>query len=298
MIRKLCVIGVGLIGGSLARDLKRLDLCEEIVGCSRNQDNLQRAVDLGVIDSFNTEISSAAQGADMVVVAVPLEAMKSVFKELQGALSEHCVVTDVGSSKESVIGAAEEVFGTLPPWFVAGHPIAGAENSGVEACVEGLFVDHRVILTPTSATDPGALKRVSDMWHAVGAEVIEMEPHHHDEVLAATSHLPHMLAYTLVDVLGRMQDRVEIFRYAAGGFRDFTRIASSDPRMWHDVCLANRHAMIGVLEHFAGDLDKLIGAVKTGDGDYLFEMFTRAKSYRDRYNQNGSKDSEKPNDNN
>ncbi len=288
MIDKLCVIGVGLIGGSLARDLKRLGACREVVGCSRNQGNLQRALDLGIIDSFSTDVAGAAQGADMVVLAVPLESMQGVFENLRKALAPGAVVTDVGSSKCSVIKAAEAAFATTPAWFVPGHPIAGAEKSGVEACVDGLFVDHRVILTPVAATDPEALQRVRAMWQRVGANVIEMEPHHHDEVLAATSHLPHMLAYTLVDVLGRMQDRAEIFRYAAGGFRDFTRIASSDPRMWHDVCLANRDAMIGVLEHFADDLDQLITAVRGGDGDYLLEVFTRAKAFRDQFSSNGT----------
>jgi len=287
MINKLCVIGVGLIGGSLARDLKRLGAVREVVGCSRNPENLQKALDLGVIDSFSTDVAQAAQGADMVVLAVPLEAMQGIFESLQGSLAESAVVTDVGSSKCAVIKAVDTVFSGTPAWFVPGHPIAGAENSGVEAAVDGLFVDHRVILTPIAETGAGALQRVRGMWQQVGAEIIEMEPHHHDEVLAATSHLPHMLAYTLVDVLGRMQDRVEIFRYAAGGFRDFTRIASSDPRMWHDVCLANREAMIGVLEHFAEDLDQLIEAVRAGDGEYLFGVFTRAKAFRDRFAQNG-----------
>ncbi len=288
MIDKLCIIGVGLIGGSLARDLKRLGACREVVGCSRNRDNLQRALELGVIDSFSTDIARAVEGADMVVLAVPLEAMQSVFQGINETLSPQAVVTDAGSSKCSVLRAAEAVFSTIPAWFVPGHPIAGAEKSGVEASVDDLFVDHRVILTPVEETGSDALERVRAMWLRVGAEVIEMEPHHHDEVLAATSHLPHMLAYTLVDVLGRMHDRVEIFRYAAGGFRDFTRIASSDPHMWHDVCLANRDAMIGVLENFSGDLEQLIAAVKRGDGDYLFEVFTRAKAFRDRFNQNGS----------
>ncbi len=287
-MKKLCVIGVGLIGGSLAKDLKRLGKCEEVVGCSRNRENLQKALDLGVIDRFTTDVSSAVAGADMVVLAVPLQAMQGVFAEFRGALASHAVVTDVGSSKCSVLAAVQAVFGSTPDWFVPGHPIAGAEKSGVEAAVDGLFIDHRVILTPVAETDTQALQRVRSMWSLVGAEVLEMEPHHHDEVLAATSHLPHMLAYTLVDVLGRMQDRVEIFRYAAGGFRDFTRIASSDPQMWHDVCLANREAMIGVLEHFSGDLDKLIGAVKDGDGEYLFDVFSRAKVFRDKFSQNGS----------
>jgi prephenate dehydrogenase len=155
----------------------------------------------------------------------------------------------------------------------------------VEAAMDGLFAGRRVILTPTQSSDPQAVARVHEMWRWAGAEVLSMDPAHHDEVLAATSHLPHMLAYTLVDVLGRMQDRVEIFRYAAGGFRDFTRIASSDPRMWHDICVANREALSEVLERFGADLSTLLEAVRSGDGEYLHEVFTRAKALRDRYTQ-------------
>jgi prephenate dehydrogenase len=283
VIERLCVVGVGLIGGSLARDLRRLKLVGEVVGASRNAAHLQRAVELGVVDRYETDVSLGVRGADMVVVAVPLGAMQAVFSAMRHALGARAVVTDVGSAKCSVIAAARGAFGELPPWLVPGHPIAGNERSGVEAAVEGLFRGRRVILTPTPTSNPASTERVRAMWQAVGADVLSMDPEHHDEVLAATSHLPHLLAYTLVDVLGRMQDRVEIFRYAAGGFRDFTRIASSDPQMWHDICVANRDALVAVLERFGADLDALVGAVRRGDGDYLREVFTRAKQLRDRY---------------
>jgi prephenate dehydrogenase len=189
----------------------------------------------------------------------------------------------VGSAKRSVLEALEAVFGTVPGNFVPAHPIAGTEHSGVEAAVDGLFEGHRVILTPVAQTRPEATARVRDMWQAVGAEVLEMDPAHHDEVLAATSHLPHMLAYTLVGMLGTMEERVEMFRYAAGGFRDFTRIASSDPQMWHDICLANRDALVGALDHFQADLGAAIEAIRAGDGKTIKELFTRAKVLRDRY---------------
>jgi prephenate dehydrogenase len=283
MIQTLCIIGVGLIGGSLARDLRRQGLVGEVVGASRSADHLRRARELGVIDRYETDVAKAVRGADMVVVAVPLGAMASVFSAMRHNLAPNAVVTDVGSAKCSVLEAARQAFGVVPAWLVPGHPIAGNERSGVEAAMDDLFAGRRVILTPTEETDQQALGRVHTMWHCVGADVLVMEPRHHDEVLAATSHLPHMLAYTLVDVLGRMEDRVEIFRYAAGGFRDFTRIASSDPQMWHDICVANRDALVEVLESFGKDLNTLLAAVRRGDSEHMKDVFTRAKRLRDRY---------------
>jgi prephenate dehydrogenase len=285
MIGRLCIVGVGLIGGSLAKDLKRRGLCGQVVGCSRKRENLERARELGIIDAYQLDPAKAVEGADMVVLAVPLGAMAEVVTAMRPGLGTQAVLTDVGSAKRSVLEAAAAVFGAVPENFVPGHPIAGTEHSGVEAAVEGLFDGHRVILTPVAETLPEATGRVRDMWQAVGADVLEMDPAHHDEVLAATSHLPHMLAYTLVDVLGRMEERVEMFRYAAGGFRDFTRIASSDPQMWHDICLANRDALIGALDHFQADLGTAIEAIRSGDGKTIKELFARAKALRDRYAQ-------------
>ena len=283
MIETLCIIGVGLIGGSLAKDLRRHGAVTNVVGSSRSQQHLERACELGVIDRFDRDVSAAVREADMVVLAVPLGAMQSVFEKIGPALMPGAVVTDVGSAKVSVINAARAAFGEVPSWLVPGHPIAGNENSGVEAAMDNLYLGRRVILTPTAASEEQAVARVRAMWECVGAEVLTMGPEHHDEVLAATSHLPHMLAYTLVDVLGQMQDRVEIFRYAAGGFRDFTRIASSDPQMWHDICMANKDALAEVLDSFGHDLQTLLAAVRRGDGVYLHDLFTRAKSLRDRH---------------
>ncbi len=283
MIDRLCVVGVGLIGGSLARDLRALGQVGEIVGCSRHPDNLQRARELGVIDRYCTRVEEAVEGADMVLLACPLGALGEVLGRVGGALAEGAVVTDAGSAKRSVIEAARASYGEVPAWLVPGHPIAGDEHSGVEASREGLYRDHRVILTPVAATSAAATARVRAMWELVGANVIEMEPAHHDQVLAATSHLPHMLAYTLVDVLGRMSDRVEIFRYAAGGFRDFTRIASSDPQMWHDICVANQDALVEVLERFQAELGDTAELVRRGDSEGIQRLFTRAKALRDRY---------------
>jgi len=283
MIDRLCIIGVGLIGGSLARDLRRLGLCGEVVGCSRNPAHLERARALGIVDRYALDPAEAVRGADTVLVSVPLGAMTDVMQAMRPGLGDGAVFSDVGSAKRSVIASAAAAFGAVPGNFVPAHPIAGTEHSGVEAAVDGLFEGRRVILTPLEETHGEAVGRVRAMWEGVGSEVLEMDAEHHDEVLAATSHLPHMLAYTLVDMLGRMEERVEMFRYAAGGFRDFTRIASSDPQMWHDICLANRDALLAALTHFHGDLESAIEAVRDGDGETMKALFTRAKALRDRY---------------
>ena len=283
MIRRLCIVGTGLIGGSLARDLRRLGEVGEVVGSSRHAANLERAVDLGVIDRFDVDVARAVTGADMVVVAVPLGAISGVFERIRDAVDDDAVITDVGSAKSSVVAAARSVLGLRLSQFVPGHPIAGTEHFGVDASTERLFERRRVILTPTAETSGIAVERVSDMWRLVGSEVIEMDVNRHDEVLAATSHLPHMLAYTLVDVLGGMKERAEIFRFSAGGLRDFTRIASSDPQMWQDICLANREAMVDAIERFGSELGQLTDAIRRGDGEFVRLVFARAKSVRDTY---------------
>lgn len=283
MIDKLCIVGTGLIGGSLARDLKRLGEVGEVVGSSRQAVNLRRAVDLGVIDRFDVDAARAVAGADMVVVAVPLGAVPAVLERIGDAVDDDAVVTDVGSAKGHVVEAARAALGPRVPRFVPAHPIAGTERSGVDASIERLFELRRVIVTPIAETDRNALRRVSEMWRTVGSEVIEMDVAHHDEVLADTSHLPHMLAYTLMDVLGRRKERAEIFEFSAGGLRDFTRVASSDPQMWHDICLANRDAMVAAIERFSVGLDQLTDAIRSGDGEFVRSVFARAKSIRDRY---------------
>jgi prephenate dehydrogenase len=283
MIERLCVIGVGLIGGSLARALRDAGFCRQVVGAGRNPQNLQTAVDMGVIDRYETDLALAVAGADMVLVSVPLGAMATVFSAIKGHLAEDAVVTDAGSAKGGVIEAVTQAFNGLPPAFVPGHPIAGTEQSGVEASFASLYKDRRVILTPLPETDSQAIDRVRDMWEAAGAHVVIMDPVHHDTVLAATSHLPHVLAYTLVESLTRLGDNGEVFDYAAGGFRDFTRIASSDPVMWRDICLANGDAIQLMIEHFVTDLQELTTAIQNRDGQQLLELFTSAKAARDRY---------------
>jgi prephenate dehydrogenase len=283
LINKLCVIGVGLIGGSLARALRKAGMVNTIVGAGRDQAHLERAKALGVIDTFNSELAEAVKDADMVVLCVPLGAMRAVMEQIKDHVADNSILTDVGSAKCSVINDAQTVFGQLPVNFVPGHPIAGTEQSGVEASFAELYENRRVIVTPHEQSAADATNKVKAMWRACGAEVVEMKPAHHDEILAATSHLPHMLAYTLVDVLARMDDSQEIFDFAAGGFRDFTRIASSDPNMWHDICLANHEALVPVLEKFSDELRQLADAVRNGDSAFIKDTFTRAKQARDKF---------------
>jgi prephenate dehydrogenase len=283
MINRLCIIGVGLIGGSLALALRRANHVKEIVGTSRRRDHLQTAVDLDVIDRFDLDACQAVGGADVVVLAVPLGAIQTLCEHIKPAVRTRTVLTDVGSSKASVIQAVEYAFGVLPAGFVPGHPIAGTEKSGVEAAHAELFQDRRVILTPVETTSEKALKTVHAMWAATGAIVEETSVEHHDQVLAATSHLPHMLAFGLVDSLARMSDHDEIFRFAAGGFRDFTRIASSDPTMWADICIANRVPLLTMITRYQDDLTIIRDAIERSDGEALLEIFTRAKQARDRF---------------
>ena len=283
MIERLAIIGVGLIGGSLARALREAGAVNEVVGCGRALPNLERAVELGVIDRFDQDPAAAVTGADLVFIAVPLGAIRAVFTAIKDRLRADAIVTDGGSVKGSVVADALAAFGRIPPRLVPGHPNAGTEHSGVDASFATLYRQRRVILTPLPETDPEALARVDWMWRTCGAEVSRMSVAHHDEVLAATSHLPHMLAYGLVDALARMDETDEIFRYAAGGFRDFTRIASSSPVMWRDICMANREALSAMLARFSIELTDLAQAIRLGDGNTLLEVFARAKAARDRY---------------
>jgi prephenate dehydrogenase len=278
--KRLTIIGVGLIGGSLARAVRAV--CGEIIGCGRQRAHLDRAAQLGVIDRYESDIADAVRGADLVLVSVPLTAMPDVFQAMRGSLAPGAVVTDAGSAKLFVIDAARQAFGDVPPAFVPGHPIAGNEKSGVDASDGNLFRSHRVVLTPLPSTDPSALARVCALWTAAGAEVVEMEPHRHDEVLAATSHLPHLIAYALMDTLASMDSDGGLFRYAAGGLRDATRIAASDPDLWRDICLANREALLKVLRRFTAELTGLEEALLAADGRRLWTAFALARAARNR----------------
>ena len=278
----LAIFGVGMIGGSLARALRQANACDRIIGYGRSPANLQRALDLGVIDQALTDAASAATAADVIVLASPLATTEPLLRQIRDALGQDTIITDVGSAKGCIVEAARRALkpGQLRN-LVPGHPIAGKEKSGVDHAHPDLFKDHLVILTPVPETDPAQLRRIRRLWELVGARVVEMEVSTHDAILAATSHLPHMLAYALVDCLARSRESEEIFKSAAGGFADFTRIASSNPEMWHDICLANRDNLLVMLDRFRGHLDEIRAAILHNDGRPLLEIFTRAKQARD-----------------
>lgn len=283
MINKLCVIGVGLIGGSLAIALRQAGYCQHVIGAGRNAERLQVAKDLNVIDTFSTDIASAVADADMVFVAVPMGAMAAVFKQIDGHLKPGAVITDGGSAKVSVIADAKKHLQQSFHQFVPGHPIAGTEQSGVEAAFAELYQKRRIIITPTDETDQSAIEQVISMWQACGAIVETMSADHHDTILAGTSHLPHLLAFGLVNCLFESDESDSYFRYAAGGFRDFTRIASSDPVMWRDICLSNKVALLESLACYQRELDQLKSALQDDDADQLLSYFTSAKKSRDKF---------------
>jgi prephenate dehydrogenase len=283
MIARLGVVGVGLIGGSIARGLRAKGWAATVAGIDADAGNLRAALAAGVIDHAYDNAAEGAAGCDLVVVATPVGAIESVLRQLRPAWSEGAVYTDAGSTKRNVIAAAERVFGGVPTNFVPGHPIAGAEQSGVGASKADLYAGKRVILTPLPDTAPDAVARVEQLWQTLGAKVSRMSPGHHDEVLAATSHLPHVLAYALTAMLGRKDEQDEIFQYAAGGFRDFTRIASSDPRMWLDICLANGGEIVTLLELFRENLEIVEGHIKHRSADELLALFTEARDARQRF---------------
>ena len=280
---RLLVYGLGLIGGSLAKAARERGLCREVIGVSRRPGTLDRALETGVVDRVFTDAREGLvelEAGDMVVICVPTLSVAATLAQLRDCLDPGVTITDAASVKGAVVSAAIEVYGHFPPQLVPGHPIAGSEKSGVDAANAGLYIDHRVILTPAPQTGPHHLAAVRRLWEGVGATVSLMPPDEHDEVLAATSHVPHVLAYALVDTLARMEENREIFRYAAGGFRDFTRIAGSDPVMWHDICLSNSDAILAVLDRLTGSFAALRDAIAAGDSDYIMGVFTRAREAR------------------
>ncbi|MAL98512.1 MAG: bifunctional prephenate dehydrogenase/3-phosphoshikimate 1-carboxyvinyltransferase [Alteromonadaceae bacterium] len=283
LFERMAVIGMGLIGGSLAQAARSHRLVRHVVGYDRRPSETEQALALGIIDEGAASAADAVANADLVVIAVPVRATESVLRELANKLSPQAVLTDVGSTKQSFVTAVEAVFGGLSSRVIPGHPIAGSEKSGIAASDPALFSRHKVILTPDDNTDPDALTRLCSLWSGCGAKVLQMPVARHDEILAATSHLPHLIAFSLVDTLAGEDDNKEIFRYAAGGFRDFTRIAASDPVMWRDIFLANRDSVLAALDHFSGDLQRLRLAIEQSDGDTLMRVFSRAKAARDHF---------------
>lgn len=278
---KVCIFGVGLIGGSLALALKEKSFCKQIVGCSRNEAHLKRAQELGAIDSWTLDPCAAAKDADLVFLATPVGAIETVLSSIRDCVSDQTIITDGGSCKKSVVDAAVNVFGSLPDRFVPGHPIAGREKSGVDYADAKLYTDHKVILTPIESTDPAAVSTVTGMWETCGANVQLLGVEQHDQVLAATSHLPHVLAYALVETVAKTTYIGQIFEFAAGGFRDSSRVASSDPTMWRDICDYNRDAILEMTSLYREKLESLEKLIEAGDSEGLFELFARAKETRD-----------------
>ncbi|MEM9256098.1 MAG: prephenate dehydrogenase/arogenate dehydrogenase family protein [Pseudomonadota bacterium] len=281
----LGVIGLGLIGGSLAKALRDSGFCRHFIGYGHRESSLRRGLELGVIDRYTLSLQELVATADIIVVCAPTLASANLLGDLIPLVKDRQagpVITDAASVKGGLQAAALAANdGIFPRQLVLGHPIAGSERSGVDASDADLFRDHRVILTPLEANDPEAVQLVRAMWQSTGAEVVDMGVAEHDAVLASTSHLPHVLAYALVDALASSRDSDAIFRFAAGGFRDFTRIASSDPVMWRDIALANREALLDAIDDFSVHLNTLRTAVAEQDAQALQAVFERAKKARD-----------------
>lgn len=281
---KLVIVGLGLIGASLAKAIRATGAYAEIVGIDADPNTCSLAVELGLVDKASDELLSSLTGASLLVLAVPVLAAEKILSQIaQAGLTNAFIITDVGSVKGVFVDAARRAFGFIPNTLVPGHPIAGSERSGVTAANAELFKRHTIILTPDEHTSSEAVKQVQELWQLAGADVECMPVLEHDQVLAATSHLPHLLAFGLVDSLARRSENLEIFRYAAGGFRDFTRIAASDPLMWHDIFLSNKEAVLYQLDELNKDIDALREAIAKGDGHYLLGVFTRARVAREHF---------------
>jgi prephenate dehydrogenase len=276
----MTIIGVGLIGGSLALIAKEKKLVETVIGYGRRRGNLQKAVSLGAIDRYYLTLSKAVEEADLIVLATPVGTFERILKAITPFLKKGAVITDVGSVKGKLVDRLDQ----LTPegaFFVAGHPIAGREKSGVEAATAELFEGSRCILTPTSKTDPKALKKITALWTGAGARVAEIDPVDHDRILAAVSHLPHLIAYALMETLTHPRiARQDPVQFSAGGLRDFTRIAGSSAEMWRDIFLQNKEAMIEMIDLYQETLERLKKKIHDGDGEGLIEILNRAKTIR------------------
>jgi len=277
---QVSVIGLGLIGGSIAAGIKQQGLASSVCAWDANAASLALGYDLGVIDSIAADIHEATAQADLIILAVPVQSMEQVLRNVD--LKDQ-VITDVGSVKGIAVEAARRVFGKLPENFIPGHPIAGSEKQGVVAADPNLFLQHKVILTPEEASNPAAIARVEKLWRGLGADVVRMSVSHHDDVLAQTSHLPHLLAYALVDTLSAGGDSLEVFEYAAGGFRDFSRIAASDPTMWSDIFQANKEPLVQALDQYLLKLETLKQLIESGEADQIKDLLSRAKVARDHF---------------
>jgi prephenate dehydrogenase len=278
-VATLAVIGVGLIGGSFALALREAGRVGTVIGIGRGRANLDAALARGIVDhavTLDENWTREIERADLVLIAAPVGEFPALFAALGRRLGAHTIVTDAGSTKASVIAAARQHLGDAIARFVPGHPIAGTEQSGAQAAFASLYRDRNVVLTPSTDTDRGALATVAGLWSACGAQVRELDPQAHDRIFAAVSHLPHLLAFALVDLLAARADADDVFRFAASGFRDFTRIAASSPEMWRDIALANRDALGAAITDYRAHIDTVAAMVAAGDAAGLDALFSRA----------------------
>jgi prephenate dehydrogenase len=283
---KVALVGVGLIGGSFALALKEAGAVRRVLGVGRSAANIYRAEELKIIDAAGEFDRETFGDADLVLLAMPVGQMKDVMRAIAPLVGGRTVVTDAGSTKEDVVGfARNQLRGSLAR-FVPGHPIAGTEKSGADAAFASLYRGRKVVLTPLKGTERRALALVRKAWEACGAEVFILEPREHDAVLATVSHLPHVLAFALVDQVARHRDAKRLFSYAAGGFRDFTRIASSHPEMWRDICIANRKALLAEVKRYGQGLERVRKMLERGDAAALEALFARARGARERWLKN------------
>ena len=283
LFQRVAVIGVGLIGGSFALALKQAKACSHVVGVGRNPANLRLALERGVIDSLSSDPARAVQDADLVLVSAPVGQFPKIFSAVAGSLKASAIVTDAGSTKRDVVAAARKVLKKKIGQFVPAHPIAGAEKSGAGAANAELFRGRRVVITPLKENASQAVEKVNQAWSSCGARTSQMTPQQHDEVFAAVSHLPHFLAYALVHEFNGRKNANELFSFAAGGFRDFTRIASSHPEMWRDICIANKDALLAEIDRYSAQLASLRPLVERGDGQALEQLFGEAREARTRW---------------
>jgi prephenate dehydrogenase len=281
MMDKICIIGVGLIGGSFAAGLKQANQVRTIVGFSRQESHLKKAQEMGVIDTYSLDIAQALNQVQMVIIATPVNSFQTILELIKPHIDASVIISDVGSTKGSVIRIAKLVFGQIPVRFIPAHPIAGKEKSGIEAVDAQLFKHKRVILTPEENANAQAVDILSGLWHSLGAKVEIMSDAKHDDLLAMTSHLPHMLAYGLMDYL--ISNNPNACRYAAGGFKDFSRIASSDALMWRDICINNPKEIVKHIEGYQQTLEKISNLIKNNQAEALEKLFQEAKSARDNW---------------
>ena len=282
-INKLAILGVGLIGGSVALALKQAAAVGEVVGVGRSRANLDAALKLGIIDRIATTAADAVQGADVVLLAAPVGQMAALMLEIAPHLGAETMITDAGSTKQNVVALMQQHLGAHLANCVPGHPIAGAETCGAGAARADLYQGRNVVLTPLPQSNKAALEKVRALWQACGARVSEMPATKHDAIFATVSHLPHLLAYTLVDMIARRDNADTLFSFAASGFRDFTRIAASSPEMWRDIALANRQALLAEIALYQASLEQMRAALAAGDATALEAAFKRAQTARVRW---------------